>query len=190
MTDRAPGRARCAETWWKSRSWSRIYAVTSDPGGSVQRVVVRPRSGNRGSAFTAKSTRTTLLATPRRYAEYRASQGIDGPLLPGRRHARAVRAAQVSARWRASRLTKVSVLVDARGWVHADAGGVRSDPGLTMDLQAADGRAPREDGIGSPRRTNRPADGGFKYQPRPTAGQPAPTSTRRSGPGERTDRRG
>ncbi len=58
------------------------YAVHPDPEDPVQRVSFGT-SGHRGSAFTATFNEDHILATTQAICEYRAAQGIDGPLYLG-----------------------------------------------------------------------------------------------------------
>ena len=55
------------------------YTVHPDPGDAGQRVSFGT-SGHRGSAFSATFNEDHILATTQAICEYRASQGIDGPL--------------------------------------------------------------------------------------------------------------
>ena len=58
------------------------YTVRPDPGDPVQQVSFGT-SGHRGSAFTATFNEDHILATTQAICEYRAAQGIDGPLYLG-----------------------------------------------------------------------------------------------------------
>src|SRR5580698_8450156 len=58
------------------------YAVHPDPGQVTQRVSFGT-SGHRGSALTATFNEDHIVATSQAICEYRAGQGIDGPLYLG-----------------------------------------------------------------------------------------------------------
>src|ERR1700684_4680719 len=58
------------------------YTVHPDPGEVAQRVSFGT-SGHRGSAFSATFNEDHILATTQAICEYRAGQGIDGPLYLG-----------------------------------------------------------------------------------------------------------
>ena len=59
-------------------------------------------SGHRGSSLSAAFNEDHILATSQAICEYRAAQGIDGPLFLGADTPRAVRARGRSPRWRCS----------------------------------------------------------------------------------------
>ena len=99
---------------------------------------------------------------PRRSCEYRAAQGTDGPLFIGARHPRAVRAGRAAPRWRCSPPTASTVLHRRRRRLHADAGASRTRS-CTANRGARTAGWPTASS--SPRRTTRPRDGGFKYNP-------------------------
>ena len=58
------------------------YAVHPDPGDPAQRVSFGT-SGHRGSALTATFNEDHILAATQAICEYRASEGIGGPLYLG-----------------------------------------------------------------------------------------------------------
>ena len=89
------------------------YAVHPDPGDVAQRVSFGT-SGHRGSAFTATFNEDHILATTQAICEYRAGQGIDGPLYLGADTHALSEPAQVSA-LEVLAANDVRVLVDARG---------------------------------------------------------------------------
>src|ERR1700689_133993 len=89
------------------------YALHPDPGEPAQRVSFGT-SGHRGSAFTATFNEDHILATTQAICEYRAGQGIDGPLyLGGDTHALAEPATASALEVLAA--NGVRVLIDARG---------------------------------------------------------------------------
>src|SRR5579872_4791036 len=89
------------------------YAVHPDPGEASQRVSFGT-SGHRGSAFTATFNEDHILATTQAICEYRAAQGIDGPLYLGVDTHALSEPARVSA-LEVLAANEVLVLVDARG---------------------------------------------------------------------------
>src|ERR1700744_4906913 len=58
------------------------YSVHPDPGDPAQRVSFGT-SGHRGLAFSATFNEDHIVATTQAICEYRAGQGIDGPLYLG-----------------------------------------------------------------------------------------------------------
>jgi len=134
------------------------YAVHPDPGDVAQRVSFGT-SGHRGSAFTATFNEDHILATTQAICEYRASQGIDGPLYLGADTHALSEPAQVSA-LEVLAANGVTVLVDARG-------GYTPTPAISRAIIAhnAAGHGSKADGIVVTPSHNPPADGGFKYNP-------------------------
>ena len=116
-------------------------------------------SGHRGSAFTATFNEDHILATTQAICEYRAGQGIDGPLYLGADTHALSEPAQVSA-LEVLAANGVRVLVDARG-------GYTPTPAVSRAILAhnASGTGPRADGIVVTPSHNPPPDGGFKYNP-------------------------
>jgi phosphoglucomutase len=133
------------------------YAVHPDPGDIAQRVSFGT-SGHRGSAFTATFNEDHILATTQAICEYRARQGIDGPLYLGADTHALSEPAQVSA-LEVLAANGVRVLVDARG-------GYTPTPAVSRAILAHnESKGPRADGIVVTPSHNPPADGGFKYNP-------------------------
>jgi len=134
------------------------YAVHPDPGDAAQRVLFGT-SGHRGSAFTATFNEDHILATTQAICEYRASQGIGGPLYLGADTHALSEPAQVSA-LEVLAANGVRVLVDARG-------GYTPTPTVSRAILAhnASGQGSRADGIVVTPSHNPPSDGGFKYNP-------------------------
>jgi len=134
------------------------YSVHPDPGDSAQRVSFGT-SGHRGSAFTATFNEDHILATTQAICEYRASQGIDGPLYLG---------ADTHALSEPARLSALEVLAANGVWVSLDArGGYTPTPAVSRAILAhnASGPGSRADGIVVTPSHNPPPDGGFKYNP-------------------------
>jgi phosphoglucomutase len=144
------------------------YAVHPDPGDAAQRVSFGT-SGHRGSAFTATFNEDHILATTQAICEYRASQGIDGPLFLGADTHALSEPAQVSA-LEVLAANEVRVMVDARG-------GYTPTPSVSRAILAHNASGPRADGIVITPSHNPPPDGGFKYNP--PDGGPASTDITR-----------
>jgi phosphoglucomutase len=134
------------------------YAVHPDPGDPVQRVTFGT-SGHRGSAFTATFNEDHIVAATQAICDYRAGQGIDGPLYLGADTHALSEPAQVSA-LEVLAANGVRVLLDARG-------GYTPTPAVSRAILAhnAAGTGPRADGIVVTPSHNPPSDGGFKYNP-------------------------
>jgi phosphoglucomutase len=147
------------------------YAVQPDPGEPAQRVSFGT-SGHRGSALTATFNENHILATTQAICEYRASEGIDGPLYLGADTHALSEPAQVSA-IEVLAANDVRVLLDARaGYTPTPA---VSRAILTHNAWPNPGRA---DGIVVTPSHNPPSDGGFKYNP-PDAGPAGTDITRK-----------
>jgi len=159
MTDPRAGQPAAAEDLVDvAKLVTAYYAVHPDPGDPVQRVSFGT-SGHRGSAFTATFNEDHILATTQAICEYRASQGIDGPLYLGADTHALSESAQVSA-LEVLAANEVLVTVDARG-------GYTPTPAVSRAILAhnATGTGPRADGIVVTPSHNPPPDGGFKYNP-------------------------
>jgi phosphoglucomutase len=134
------------------------FAVHPDPGEPAQRVSFGT-SGHRGSAFTATFNEDHIAATTQAICEYRAGQGIRGPLYLGADTHALSEPAQVTA-LEVLAANGVHVLCDARG-------GYTPTPAVSRAILAhnASGSARRADGIVITPSHNPPSDGGFKYNP-------------------------
>ncbi len=135
------------------------YAVHPDPAEPAQRVSFGT-SGHRGSAFTASFNEDHIVATTQAICEYRAAQGIAGPLYLGADTHALSEPAQVSA-LEVLAANEVTVLVDARG-------GYTPTPAVSRAILARNATATgsaRADGIVVTPSHNPPSDGGFKYNP-------------------------
>ena len=134
------------------------YALHPDPGEPAQRVSFGT-SGHRGSSLTATFNEDHILAATQAICEYRASEGIDGPLYLGIDTHALSEPAQVSA-LEVLAANDVRVLLDARG-------GYTPTPAVSRAIlahNAGTGRA-QADGIVVTPSHNPPSDGGFKYNP-------------------------
>jgi phosphoglucomutase len=159
MTDPRAGQPAAAEDLVDvAKLVTAYYTVHPDPGDPVQRVSFGT-SGHRGSAFTATFNEDHILATTQAICEYRASQGIDGPLYLGADTHALSEPAQVSA-LEVLAANDVRVMVDDRG-------GYTPTPAVSRAILAhnAAGTGPRADGIVVTPSHNPPPDGGFKYNP-------------------------
>jgi phosphoglucomutase len=134
------------------------YALHPDPAEPAQRVSFGT-SGHRGSALTAGFNEDHILATTQAICEYRASEGIDGPLFLGADTHALSEPAQVSA-IEVLAANGVRVLLDARG-------GYTPTPAVSRAILAHNvpGARDRADGIVVTPSHNPPQDGGFKYNP-------------------------
>ena len=171
MTDPRAGQPAAAEDLVDvAKLVTAYYALHPDPGDPVQRVSFGT-SGHRGSAFTATFNEDHILATTQAICEYRASQGIGGPLYLGADTHALSEPAQVSA-LEVLAANEVRVMVDARG-------GYTPTPAVSRAILVhnAAGTGPRADGIVVTPSHNPPPDGGFKYNP-PDGGQAGTDITR------------
>ncbi len=132
------------------------FTVHPDPEDPGQRVSFGT-SGHRGSAFNAAFNEDHILATSQAIAEYRAAQGIDGPLFLGADTHALSEPATVSA-LEVLLANDVEVLVDSRG-------GFTPTPSVSRAILAANAGGANADGICVTPSHNPPADGGFKYNP-------------------------
>ena len=138
--------------------------VTPDPAVASQRVAFGT-SGHRGSALKASFNDAHIAAISFAIAEYRAEQGITGPLYIG---------ADTHALSAVAETTAREVLVAAGVHVIASAGEgdavfvptpALSHAILTHNRDLAVDDPARADGIVVTPSHNPPADGGFKYNP-------------------------
>ncbi|RRQ26400.1 alpha-D-glucose phosphate-specific phosphoglucomutase [Rhodococcus sp. Eu-32] len=127
----------------------------SDPGQQV----VFGTSGHRGSSLDGAFNEAHILATTQAIVEYRASQGITGPLFIGRdTHALSEPAWTTALEVLAA--NDVSVLVDSGQ-------GYTPTPAVSHAIlrHNASGPSAQADGIVVTPSHNPPRDGGFKYNP-------------------------
>jgi phosphoglucomutase len=130
----------------------------SDPG---QRVVFGT-SGHRGSSLTGAFTEAHIVAITQAICDYRAGQGIAGPLFIGRDTHGLSEPAWASA-LEVLAGNGVTVLIDSRGRYTPTP--AVSHAILTYNRGKADDDASRADGIVVTPSHNPPSDGGFKYNP-------------------------
>ncbi|WP_440070829.1 phosphoglucomutase (alpha-D-glucose-1,6-bisphosphate-dependent) [Streptosporangium sp. OZ121] len=134
------------------------YALHPDPGEVGQRVAFGT-SGHRGSSLNVAFNEDHILATSQAIVEYRAAQGIDGPLFLGADSHALSEPAQVSA-LEVFAANGVTVMVDSRD-------GYTPTPAVSHAILAHNrGRSSgRADGVVVTPSHNPPGDGGFKYNP-------------------------
>lgn len=134
------------------------YDLVPDPANPDQQVVFGT-SGHRGSSLKTAFNEAHIAATTQAIVEYRASQGVEGPLFIGKdTHGLSLPA------WR----TAIEVL-------HANGVDVRAErddeytptPAVSRAIivHNRDNDGPRADGIVVTPSHNPPTDGGFKYNP-------------------------
>ena len=143
---------------------SAYYDIEPDPSNPDQRVSFGT-SGHRGSAFDGKFNEAHIVAITQAIVDYRAEQGINGPLFIGRdTHALSEPAWRTALEVLAA--NKVDVRIDARG-------SFTPTPAVSVAILGANG-APKHlrttgeglaDGIVVTPSHNPPRDGGFKYNP-------------------------
>ena len=134
------------------------YTVHPDPEDAAQKVSFGT-SGHRGSAFSATFNEDHILATTQAICEYRAGQGIDGPLYLGA-DSHALSEPATASALEVLAANEVHVLIDSRG-------GYTPTPSVSRAILAhnASGPRARADGIVVTPSHNPPTDGGFKYNP-------------------------
>ncbi|MDP9867710.1 MULTISPECIES: phosphoglucomutase (alpha-D-glucose-1,6-bisphosphate-dependent) [Streptosporangium] len=134
------------------------YTLHPDPQEVGQRVAFGT-SGHRGSSLNVAFNEDHILATSQAIVEYRASQGVDGPLFLGADSHALSEPARVSA-LEVFAANGVRVLVDSRD-------GYTPTPALSHAILTHNrGRtAGRADGVVVTPSHNPPGDGGFKYNP-------------------------
>ncbi|WAC67307.1 phosphoglucomutase (alpha-D-glucose-1,6-bisphosphate-dependent) [Agrococcus sp. SL85] len=138
------------------RAYTELVPDVSNP----DQAVAFGTSGHRGSALDAAFNETHIVAITQAIVEYRAAQGITGPLFIGRdTHALSLPAER----------SALEVLVANGVRVTADArGSVAPTPAVSRAILAHNATAgpdDRADGIVVTPSHNPPRDGGFKYNP-------------------------
>ncbi|WDO10282.1 phosphoglucomutase (alpha-D-glucose-1,6-bisphosphate-dependent) [Streptomyces murinus] len=145
------------------------YALHPDPADPAQRVAFGT-SGHRGSSLASAFNEDHIAATSQAICEYRAGQGIDGPLFLGADTHALSEPAKVTA-LEVFAAGGVTVLIDsADGYTPTPA---VSHAILTHNRGRTTGLA---DGVVVTPSHNPPADGGFKYNP-PSGGPAASDAT-------------
>ncbi|MFD8784604.1 phosphoglucomutase (alpha-D-glucose-1,6-bisphosphate-dependent) [Kitasatospora sp. NPDC059599] len=134
------------------------YALHPDPQEPGQRVAFGT-SGHRGSSLDAAFNEDHIAATTQAICEYRAEQGVGGPLFLG---------ADTHALSEPAKVTALEVLAANGVHVLIDAAdGYTPTPAVSHAILAHNRRSPRAlaDGIVVTPSHNPPRDGGFKYNP-------------------------
>ncbi|REE71980.1 phosphoglucomutase [Rhodococcus wratislaviensis] len=134
------------------------YSGVPDPENPLQQVVFGT-SGHRGSSLDNAFNEAHILATTQAIVEYRASQGIDGPLFVGRDTHALSEPAWTSA-LEVLAANDVTVLIDSRNRY-------TPTPAVSHAILRYNRSGPesRADGIVVTPSHNPPRDGGFKYNP-------------------------
>ncbi len=116
-------------------------------------------SGHRGSALTATFNEDHIVATSQAICEYRAANGIDGPLFLGS-DTHALSEPATASALEVFTANDVLVLVDSRD-------GYTPTPSVSRAILVynASGPAHLADGVVVTPSHNPPTDGGFKYNP-------------------------
>ena len=137
------------------------YDLKPDPSVAAQRVAFGT-SGHRGSSLSRSFNEDHILATTQAIVDYRAAQGITGPLFLGRdTHGLSLPAEHTAIEVLVA--NGVDVRVDSRdSWVPTPA---LSHAILTYNKGRDESDAGRADGIVVTPSHNPPRDGGFKYNP-------------------------
>jgi phosphoglucomutase len=134
------------------------YTQRPDPENPAERVSFGT-SGHRGSSFSTSFTEAHILAITQAICEYRAAQGITGPLFLGAdTHALSTPAHETALEVLAANDVAVCI-APAGDWVPT--------PALSFAILTHNAAHPqsRADGIGITPSHNPPTDGGFKYNP-------------------------
>ena len=137
---------------------SAYYDQHPDPSIAEQRVSFGT-SGHRGSSLSTTFNEDHIVATSQAICEYRAGQGIDGPLFLGA-DTHALSGPATASALEVFAANGVTVLIDSRGRF-------TPTPSLSRAILAHnEGRAGgRADGVVVTPSHNPPSDGGFKYNP-------------------------
>ncbi|MER6531104.1 phosphoglucomutase (alpha-D-glucose-1,6-bisphosphate-dependent) [Streptomyces sp. NPDC001508] len=145
------------------------YALHPDPAEPAQRVAFGT-SGHRGSSLASAFNEDHIAATSQAICEYRAGQGVSGPLFLGADTHALSEPAKVTA-LEVFAANDVTVLID-------DADGYTPTPAVSHAILSHNrGRAlGLADGVVVTPSHNPPADGGFKYNP-PSGGPAASDAT-------------
>ncbi|MFJ5836929.1 phosphoglucomutase (alpha-D-glucose-1,6-bisphosphate-dependent) [Streptomyces shenzhenensis] len=145
------------------------YALHPDPAEPAQRVAFGT-SGHRGSSLASAFNEDHIAATSQAICEYRAGQGVSGPLFLGSDTHALSEPARVTA-LEVFAANDVTVLIDS-------ADGYTPTPAVSHAILAhnRDRGSGLGDGVVVTPSHNPPADGGFKYNP-PSGGPAASDAT-------------
>ena len=160
MTDRAGTPAQESDLIDVHALVEAYYQEVPDVSDPAQKVVFGT-SGHRGSSFDAAFNETHIAAITQAIVEYRADQGVTGPLFIGRDTHGLSRPAETTA-LEVLEANGVHVLVD-------EFDDYVPTPALSRAIISHNRRvgsdAPQADGIVITPSHNPPRDGGFKYNP-------------------------
>jgi len=158
MTDRAGTPAEASDLIDPEEVSAAYYELVPDVS-KVEQKVVFGTSGHRGSSLDAAFNETHIAAITQAIVEYRAAQGITGPLFMGRDTHGLSRPAETTA-------LEVLVANDVRVLVDEFDDFVPT-PALSHAIikYNAEGHSDQADGIVITPSHNPPRDGGFKYNP-------------------------
>ncbi|MDQ6937200.1 MAG: phosphoglucomutase (alpha-D-glucose-1,6-bisphosphate-dependent) [Actinomycetota bacterium] len=137
------------------------YDEHPDPGRDEQRVAFGT-SGHRGSALSRSFNEDHIVAISQAICEYRAGQGIRGPLFLGS-DTHALSGPATTSALEVLAGNGVDVRVDSRGGYTPTPSVSRAI--LTANAANAGGPGGQADGVVVTPSHNPPADGGFKYNP-------------------------
>ncbi|WP_106400417.1 phosphoglucomutase (alpha-D-glucose-1,6-bisphosphate-dependent) [Actinocorallia populi] len=156
VNERAGQQARPEDLVDVAKLVTAYYALQPDPQDPAQRVSFGT-SGHRGTALRSSFNEAHILATTQAICEYRAAQGIDGPLFLG---------ADTHALSEPARVTALEVCAANDVTVRRQ-DGYTPTPAVSHAILAWNkGRtAHLADGIVVTPSHNPPQDGGFKYNP-------------------------
>jgi phosphoglucomutase len=146
------------------------YAITPDPADPLQRVSFGT-SGHRGTSFDGSFNEAHILATTQAICDYRAGQGITGPLFLGMDTHALSEPAFITALEVLAANGVTTYIQSGRGYTPTP---VISHAILTFNR---DHQGVSADGIVITPSHNPPNDGGFKYNP--PSGGPADTDVTR-----------
>ncbi|MBD8703893.1 phosphoglucomutase (alpha-D-glucose-1,6-bisphosphate-dependent) [Frigoribacterium sp. CFBP9039] len=159
MTDRAGTPAEASDLIDPEEVSAAYYELVPDVSDPEQKVVFGT-SGHRGSSLDSAFNETHIAAITQAIVEYRAGQGITGPLFIGR---------DTHILSGPAERTAVEVLVGNGVHVLADSeGGYVPTPALSHAIlvyNADPAHTDKADGIVVTPSHNPPRDGGFKYNP-------------------------
>ncbi|HEY4224554.1 MAG TPA: phosphoglucomutase, alpha-D-glucose phosphate-specific, partial [Pseudolysinimonas sp.] len=160
MTDRAGTPAQESDLIDVHALVEAYFQKVPDVSNPAQRVVFGT-SGHRGSSFDSAFNETHIAAITQAIVEYRAGQGITGPLFIGSDTHGLSRPAQTTA-LEVLEANGVRVFVDQYDdYVPTPA----LSRAIIAHNRAAGAKAPQADGIVITPSHNPPRDGGFKYNP-------------------------
>ena len=134
------------------------YETTRPDMGDPQQRVVFGTSGHRGSSLDGAFNQAHILAIAQAIAEYRAAQGVDGPLFLGR-DTHGLSEPAFSSTLEVLIANGVEVLIDARD-------GFTPTPAVSHAILTHNWSNSRQaDGVLITPSHNPPRDGGIKYNP-------------------------